>query len=70
LYPKAYYNLANIMSLEKKTGESHYYLGVYYSKININKTARLHLNKALKKLKDKAKIKKTKQLLDQLKRGI
>ena len=69
LYPKAYYNLANIMSLEKKPGESHYYLGVYYSKINNNKTAMLHLNKALEKLKDTAKIKKTKQLLDQLKRG-
>ena len=70
LYPKAYYNLANIMSLEKKTGESHYYLGVYYSKININKTAILHLNKALEKLKDEAMIKKTKQLLDELKNNL
>jgi hypothetical protein len=56
------------MSIEKKTGESHYYLGVYYSKINNNKTAILHLNKALEKLKDEITIKKTKQLLDQLKK--
>lgn len=68
LYPKAYYNLANIMSLEKKASESHYYLGVYYSKINNNKTAIVHLNKALEKLEDNAKIKETKQLLDELKK--
>ncbi|MBC8441967.1 MAG: M48 family metalloprotease [Deltaproteobacteria bacterium] len=67
LYPKAYYHLANIMSLEKNPGDSHYYLGVYYSKINNNKTAIIHLNKALDSLKDETKIKKTKELLDQLK---
>ena len=67
LYPKAYYHLANIMSLEKNPGDSHYYLGVYYSKINNNKTAIIHLNKALDKLRDETKIKRTKELLDQLK---
>ena len=67
LYPKAYYHLANIMSLEKNPGDSHYYLGVYYSKINNNKTAIIHLNKALDSLKDETKIKRTKELLDQLK---
>ena len=70
LYPKAYYNMANIMSLEKKPGESHYYLGIYYSKINNNKTAIVHLNKALEKLEDKTKIEETKQLLDELKNNL
>jgi len=68
LYPEAYYHLANIMSLEKKTGVSHYYLGVYYSKIKNKKTAIVHLNKALETLKDETKIKETKSLLDQLKK--
>ncbi|MCK5097570.1 MAG: tetratricopeptide repeat protein, partial [Desulfobacteraceae bacterium] len=67
LYPKAYYSLANIMSLEKSPGLSHYYLGLYYSKINNNKTAIVHLNKALDKLKDETYIKKAEKLLDQLK---
>ena len=30
LYPKAYYNLADIMSRGKKEGVSHFYLGQYY----------------------------------------
>ena len=68
LYPKAYFNLANIMSLEKKPGLSHYYLGVYYSEINNNKTAIIHLNKALDKLRDETKTKKAKKLLNQLKK--
>ncbi|WP_299979025.1 M48 family metallopeptidase [Desulfobacula sp.] len=68
LYPKAYYNLANIMSLEKKQDLSHYYLGVYYAEINNNKTAIIHLNKALDKLKDESKIKKAKELLARLKK--
>jgi len=66
LYPKAYYNLANISSLEKKPGLSHYYLGIYYAEISSNKTAIVHLNKALDKLGDEAKIKKAKKLLKQL----
>jgi len=68
LYPKAYYSLANILSLEKKTGASHYYLGVYYSEIKNKKTAIIHLNRALEKLRDETKIKKAKQLLDKLKK--
>lgn len=71
LYPEAYYRLANIMSLENNPGDSHYYLGVYYSKINDNKKALVHLNKALDSLKDETRIEKTKDLkkeiLDQLK---
>ncbi len=72
LYPEAYYRLANIMSLEKNPGDSHYYLGVYYSKINDNKKALVHLNKALDRLKNKTRIEKTKnlkkELSDQLKK--
>lgn len=68
LYPKAYFHLANIMSLEKKRGLSHYYLGVYYSEINNKKNAFIHLNKALDQLRDETKIKKAEQLLDQLNR--
>ncbi|NOX33430.1 MAG: M48 family metalloprotease [Deltaproteobacteria bacterium] len=70
MYPKAYYNLANILSLEKKPGLSHYYLGLYYSKIRSRKTAIVHFNKALKKLKDVTKIKKTKKLLKQLNKEV
>jgi predicted Zn-dependent protease len=70
LYPKAYFNLANIMSLEKKQDLSHYYLGIYYSKVHNNKTAIVHLKKALDKLRDESKIKKAKKLLDQLKKPI
>ncbi|MBW2654506.1 MAG: M48 family metalloprotease [Deltaproteobacteria bacterium] len=70
LYPRAYFNLANIMSLEKNPSLSHYYLGVYYSEINNNKIAIAHLNKALDKLKDKTKIEKAKKLLDQLKKDV
>ncbi|MBU2629478.1 MAG: Zn-dependent protease, partial [Proteobacteria bacterium] len=66
LYPKAYYNLAAILSLEKKQGLSHYYLGIYYSKINNTKTAIVHLNKALDLLTDDADIQKTKDLLNEL----
>ncbi len=67
LYPKAYYNLANIMSLEKKQGLSHYYLGIYYSEMKIKKTAIFHLTKAVEKLDNKAESKKAEKLLDKLK---
>ena len=66
LYPQAYFRLANILSLEKNAGLSHYYLGVYYSKINNYKTAVVHLNKALGTLKSETDIKKTKKLLNRL----
>jgi len=68
VYPKAYYNLANIISLEKKQGLSHYYLGVYYSKINQHRTAIIHLNKALDKLTDMAEIETAEKLLDREKK--
>lgn len=67
LYPKAFYNLANIMSLEKKPALSHYYLGIYYCKTNNNKNAFVHLNKAIDTLDDKTKIDKAQTLLEQIK---
>lgn len=67
LYPNAYYSMANIMSLEKKQGLSHYYLGLYYAETRNNKTALLHLKKALEN-SDEVDIEKTKKLIDQLKK--
>ena len=66
LYPKAYYNMANIMSQEKREGFSHFYLGQYYSKIKKYKNAKLHFNKALDILDDSELIKKTEKLLKQI----
>jgi predicted Zn-dependent protease len=66
IYPKAYYNMANIMALEKKSGLSHYYLGFYYSETGNRKTALIHLNKALGDLKDEIYIKKAKKLMKKL----
>ncbi len=66
-YPKAYYNLAKIMSMEKEKAISHYYLGIYYSKIENRNPAMVHLNKALEGLKDKPKIENAKKLLTRLK---
>jgi len=66
LYPKVYFRMANILSLEKKTGLSHYYLGIYYSKLHHNKTAIIHLNKALSTLKDEPETQKAKDLLSRL----
>ena len=63
LYPKAYYNMANIMSQEKRGGFSHFYLGQYYSKIKQYKNAKFHFNKALDTLDDSEYIKKTETLL-------
>ncbi len=66
LYPKAYYNMANIMSQEKRGGFSHFYLGQYYSKIKNYKNAKFHFNKALDTLDDSAFIKKTETLLAEI----
>lgn len=66
LYPKAYYHMANIISLEKNSGLSHYYLGVYYYRIKNYKTAIVHLKKSLDTLSNKEDIKKAKNLLAKL----
>ncbi len=66
LYPKAYFNMANIMSLEKQPGLSHYYLGQYYYKIKNNKNSKFHFTKAIDTLDDPELIKKSKKLLQQI----
>ncbi|MCP4020211.1 MAG: M48 family metalloprotease [Desulfobacteraceae bacterium] len=63
LYPKAYYNMADIMAQEKQKGLSHYYLGIYYYEIKNSKNARIHLNQALKTVKDPKKFKRAEELL-------
>jgi len=66
LYPKAYFNMAHIMSLEKKQGLSHFYLGQYYLKIRNYKNAKFHFNKALDSLDDSKFIQKTEKFLKQI----
>jgi len=66
LYPKTCYYIAKILSIQKKQGLSHYYLGLYYSKINNPPAAVIHLKKALDTLKDKSDIKKAEILLRKL----
>ncbi|MFH2091063.1 MAG: M48 family metalloprotease [Pseudomonadota bacterium] len=68
VYPQAYLKLANIYSIEKNQGLSAYNLGLYYSEIGRDKTAIIHLNRALDTLSDDSVIKKTKTLLDRLKK--
>ncbi len=68
LYPKVYFHQANILSQENDVGHSHYYLGVYYSKIDNPKTAKIHLRKALEKLSTPSEREKAKTLLDKLKK--
>ena len=58
--------IAKILSIQKKQGLSHYYLGLYYSKINNPPAAIIHLKKALDTLKDKSDIKKAEILLRKL----
>lgn len=62
-YPTAYYNLANIMSMQNKMDLSHYYLGIFYSDTGNSKTAMVHLRKALQSLREPEKINHAKELL-------
>lgn len=68
IYPKAYLKLANIYSLEKNQGLSSYNLGLYYAQIKREKTAVLHLKKALDTLEDGPEKKRAEKLLKQLKK--
>ncbi len=69
LYPKTCYYIAKILSIKKKQGLSHYYLGLYYFKTNNPSTAVIHLKKALDRLKDKSDIKKAQTLLHTLEKS-
>jgi beta-barrel assembly-enhancing protease len=68
LYPKAYFNMANVMSQEEKPALSSFYLGQYYFKIKNYKNAKFHFNKALKTLKEPDLIKTSKSFLKQISR--
>ncbi len=46
-FPRAYFHLASIMSRENKTALSHYYLGIYYDRIQDTDNAARHLKRAL-----------------------
>jgi len=65
-YPTAYYNLANIMSIQNKPDFSHYYLGLYYSETGNTKNAITHLKKAMESLSDTEKFNHAKDLLEKI----
>ncbi len=66
LYPKAYFNIAKIMSQQKQPALSSFYLGQYYFKIKNYKNSKFHFTKALDTLDDSEFIKKTEKLLKQI----
>ncbi len=66
LFPRAYYNMAKIMSMTKEQALSHFYLGQYYSRMKKYKTAKLHFSKAIDTLDNPGMIKKSKELLKAL----
>ncbi len=65
-YPQAYLKLANVYSLEKNTGMSAYHLGHYYHLIKKDKTAKVHLNRALATLSDEKTREKAEALLKKI----
>ncbi len=65
-YPEAYYNLANIMSIQNRVDFSHYYLGLFYSETGNVKNAITHLTKAMESLSDNEKFNRAKELREKL----
>ena len=65
-YTKAYYYLGEASEALGRTGDSHYYIGIYYIQIREWKNAEFHLKNALGHLSDPAKEKKTKALLEKI----
>ena len=63
-YPRAYYQLGNIMSLKNQIPLSHYYLGLFYNEVGEAKNARRHLTKALENMDDPVKIEKARDILE------
>jgi len=65
-FPKAYYDLANVLTQQGQTGLSHYYLGLYYSEIYKDKNTLFHLKKALETISEKDKIENAKKIITKI----
>ena len=65
-YTKAYYYLGEASEALGRTGDSHYYIGIYYIKIREWRNAEFHLRNALGHLSDPVKEKKAKTLLQKI----
>ncbi len=68
LFPRVYYNLADIAGQEDQAGLSHYYLGLYYHAVKEARNALFHLEKSLGTMDDPDKIERAKALLSELKK--
>lgn len=67
-YNQVYYYLGEAYGKQKKLGEAHYNLGIYYYNKQDFKNTKFHLNRAIKILNDPEKRQKAKLMLAQLPR--
>ncbi len=68
LFPRVYYNLADISGQEQEVGLSHYYLGLYYHALKEARNALFHLEKSLGTMDDPDRIERAKALVSELKK--
>jgi tetratricopeptide (TPR) repeat protein len=68
LFPRVYYNLADISGQEHEVGLSHYYLGLYYHTIKEERNALFHFEKSLGAMDDPDRIERAKALISELKK--
>lgn len=68
LFPRVYYNLADISGQEQEVGLSHYYLGLYYHAVKEVRNALFHLEKSLGAMDDPDRIERAKALISELKK--
>ncbi|ACN16267.1 TPR domain family protein [Desulforapulum autotrophicum HRM2] len=68
LFPRVYYNLADISGQEHEVGLSHYYLGFYYHTIKEERNALFHFEKSLGAMDDPDRIERAKALISELKK--
>lgn len=69
-FPQAYLKLANVYSLKRNQGLTSYNLGLYYHKTGKQKTAVVHLGKALEHLPEGSDKKRAKSLMENLKKEL
>ena len=67
-FPRVYFHLARIAGERGNSGESHYFLGLYYHAQKDGENAGFHLKKSLRELTDPIKIKRAKVLLKKMKK--